>query len=150
MPENILFLQQGGDILTVISKIQVSLIQYFTGKVFQMENTAGAKEPVFGANLLTLSLWNKEITREGHLLPIAVAFQTTESSQPNFTEPTDPIDDIFLRVLIILAFISSSLLWLRRERNPKKQRAKHVADILQEVENLEKIRKITPDTARLI
>ncbi|NEQ18714.1 MAG: hypothetical protein F6K28_01060 [Microcoleus sp. SIO2G3] len=91
-----------------------------------------------------------QATESMQFLPVAVASEVTEFSQPNFREPTDPVDGIFLRGFILLALISGSLGWLRRERNHKKQRAKHVSDIPRKVENLEKIGKVTPNVTRSI
>ena len=61
-----------------------------------------------GSSNKTLIKWvqNQGLVQENQaaesiqILPVAVAFQTTEYSQPNFTEPTDPVDGIFLKVLI--------------------------------------------------
>ncbi len=115
-------------------------------------------EDEFGSSRGALAKWinNQEMVQEDNasesvqFLPIAVTPQATESSKANLAEQTDPVNSISLRIFVTFGFISGGLLWLRQSRNYKEQRAKHVIDILQKIETLERIIKRKPDIYKSI
>jgi len=77
--------------------------------------------------------------------PVVIDAQSPESSEANLAEQTDPVNSILIRIFVTFALISGGLLGFRQSRKYKEQRAKHVSDILQEIENLERIRKRKPE-----
>lgn len=76
---------------------------------------------------------------------VAIASQPTQSSQPNLAGQNDHNLSFLVGFFLSFVFIGFVLGCFLQHRRYKKLRAKRQAEILQEVDNLEKIQKMTPD-----